>query len=113
MFASLLRPKKTRARVSETTPLLAALSKYRAHHSHTRAPDEPAHGLDDDDDGHGDDDDNDNDLPYAAELDDEDDDARRDGPLLPVFSAELLGPSAAMLPPASCLLPPFPSCVLR
>jgi hypothetical protein len=100
MFASLLRPKKTR--VSETTPLLAALSKYRA--LHNGGSSEPADGPDDYDD-HDDPDDHANGLPYDAELDDEDDDGRRDGPLLPVFSAELLGPS----PPWSSL-PPFLCC---
>jgi hypothetical protein len=86
MFASLLRPKKSR--VSETTPLLEALNKYRARHEE---PSEPADDDDYPDDG----------LPYDGEVDDEvddeDDDRRRDGPLLPVFSYEVLGQSPLLL----------------
>lgn len=74
MFASLRRSKKSRP--SETTPLLAALHKYRNRH-------EEASEADDDyeDDA----------AQYHGEVDDEDEDRRRDGPLLPVFSAEFLG----------------------
>jgi hypothetical protein len=75
MFASLLRSKKSRP--SETTPLLAALHKYRNrdHEGASEAED------DYDDDA----------AQYVGEIDDEDEDRRRDGPLLPVFSSELLG----------------------
>ena len=76
MFASLLRSKKS-SRASETTPLLAAIHKYRNRHN-----DEASEADDDyeDDIGH-----------YDGEVDDEDEDRRRDGPLLPVFSSEFLG----------------------
>lgn len=81
MFNSLLRSKK-RSRPSETTPLLAALHKYRSRHSDG----DEAHGLEADDDYEA------AGGQYGGELDDEDDDRRgRDGPLLPVFSSEFLG----------------------
>ncbi|KAI8942688.1 hypothetical protein NX059_000737 [Plenodomus lindquistii] len=72
MFASLLRSKKSQP--AETTPLLAALSRYRSRQH--GEPDEPDGfpGLD----------------QYEDEDDDEDDDRRRDGSLLPVFSSEVL-----------------------
>lgn len=77
MFNSLLRSKK-KSRPSETTPLLAALHKYRTRHS----DEAPEH--DDDYGAAG--------AQYDGEVDDEDDDHRgRDGPLLPVFSSEFLG----------------------
>ena len=76
MFNSLLRSKKS-SRPSETTPLLAALHKYRGRHS-DEAPE-----RDDDYEAAG--------GQYHGEVDDEDDDRRRDGPLLPVFSSEFLG----------------------
>lgn len=76
MFASLLRSKKS-SRSSETTPLLAAIHKYRNRHH-----DEASEGDDNyrEERGHSD-----------AEVYDEDHDRRRDGPLLPVFSSEFLG----------------------
>lgn len=76
MFASLLRSKKS-SRSSETTPLLAALHKYRNRHN-----EEASEGDDDYEDHVG---------RYDGEIDDEDHDCRRDGPLLPVFSSEFLG----------------------
>lgn len=88
MFASLLRPRKQDG--DETTPLLQALRRYRSR----------------DDEAPSDDDDN-NDLahnPYDGqdeEFEDEDH-GRRDGPLLPVFSAEVLGMSTPAV--ISCLL---------
>ncbi|KAJ8110145.1 hypothetical protein OPT61_g6933 [Boeremia exigua] len=75
MFASLLRSKKS-SRSSETTPLLAALHKYRSRHN------DEAEEADDDYEGHA--------GQYEGEVDDEDHDRRRDGPLLPVFSSEFL-----------------------
>jgi hypothetical protein len=73
MFASLLRSKKSRP--SETTPLLAALHKYRHHDEASEADDDYEEDL----------------AQYDGEVDDEDEDRRRDGPLLPVFSSEFLG----------------------
>jgi hypothetical protein len=76
MFTSLLRSKKRAP--SETTPLLAALSKFRR-----RRNGEPEEA--------------DNDVPDAvAQYDDDDDDddednRGRDGSLLPVFSPAFLG----------------------
>ncbi|KAH6614174.1 hypothetical protein C7974DRAFT_72229 [Boeremia exigua] len=75
MFASLLRSKKS-SRSSETTPLLAALHKYRSRHN-----DEASEVEDHYEDHTG---------RYDGEIHDEDHDRRRDGPLLPVFSSELL-----------------------
>jgi hypothetical protein len=77
MFASLLRSKKSRP--AETTPLLAALRKYRNRN------DEPSEAEADDD--------YEDDLAQydGEEVDDEDEDRHRDGPLLPVFSSEFLG----------------------
>jgi hypothetical protein len=89
MFASLFRSQKSRP--SETTPLLAALNRYRSHHNGAQEPDEHdddatagrahdnGHGH-----GHGDDDDDGDD-------DEENEDRRRDGTLLPVFSSTFLG----------------------
>lgn len=73
MFASLLRSKKSQP--SESTPLLAALNRYRSRqHGEPSEPDESP-GLD----------------QYEDEDDEENFDRRRhDGPLLPVFSSELL-----------------------
>jgi hypothetical protein len=75
MFASLLRPKKSGA--SETTPLLAALSKFR---NRRNGEAEEA-------------DDNVSDVivQYEDEDEEEDDDRGRDGSLLPVFSPAFLG----------------------
>lgn len=72
MFASLLRPNARRP--SETTPLLAALNKYRQRQN--GEPSEP-----------------DEDQEFIAQYEDEDEDEDRqpDGPLLPVFSSEVLG----------------------
>lgn len=76
MFTSLLRSKKSQP--SETTPLLAAIHKYRA-----RRNDEASDGEDDYEDDV---------AQYDGEVDDEDaGHRRRDGPLLPVFSSEFLG----------------------
>lgn len=74
MFASLLRSKKS-SRSSETTPLLAAIHRYRSRH----------------DDEVGEDDYEDERGQFDVEVYDEDHDHRRDGPLLPVFSSEFLG----------------------
>lgn len=79
MFASLLRSKKS-SRSSETTPLLAALHKYRSRHN------DEASEHDVDYEQHA--------GRYDGEVDDEDHDRRRDGPLLPVFSSEFLGSSS-------------------
>jgi hypothetical protein len=76
MFASLLRSKKS-SRSSETTPLLAAIHRYR-----NRNNDEASEGEDDYGDEPG---------QFDGEIYDEDHDRRRDGPLLPVFSSEFLG----------------------
>ncbi|KAF2866247.1 hypothetical protein BDV95DRAFT_505392 [Massariosphaeria phaeospora] len=78
MFASLLRTRNDRR--SETTPLLAALSRYRA-----RRDDEEDHADEADDD-----DDPEEVAPYDGEDEDEDHHGRGDGPLLPVFSSEVL-----------------------
>ncbi|KAL6710045.1 hypothetical protein ACN47E_009836 [Coniothyrium glycines] len=75
MFASLLRSKKKRP--SETTPLLAALNRYRSRQNGDASePDEdyPAVITQYEDD----------------EDDDEENDRRQDGPLLPVFSSAVL-----------------------
>lgn len=77
MFASLLRSKKRSPRASETTPLLAAIHKYRNRHN-----DEASEADDDYEDDLG---------QFDGEIYDEDHDRRRDGPLLPVFSSEFLG----------------------
>jgi hypothetical protein len=83
MFASLAQSKKTSP--SETTPLLAALQRYRNRQN----------GVDEaDDDGEaavmaqygGEEEEEDEDR--------EDEDRQRDGPLLPVFSSTFLGMSA-------------------
>lgn len=78
MFASLLRSNKKRP--SETTPLLAALNRYRSrqngedseadeeHQNHRRVI-----------------------TRYDGGDEDEDDGRRQDGPLLPVFSSAVLG----------------------
>lgn len=75
MFASLLQSKKRRP--SETTPLLAALNRYRS-----RQNGEADEGEDDDAENIG---------RYEGEEEEEDEDRRRDGPLLPVFSSTFLG----------------------
>jgi hypothetical protein len=76
MFASLLRSKKKQP--SETTPLLAALHRYRS-----RQNGEPSEAADDDYPGVM--------IQYDGEDEDEDEHRRRDGPLLPVFAATVLG----------------------
>jgi hypothetical protein len=75
MFASLFASKSQRQ--SETTPLLAALNRYRRRH--------------DGQDSEADDNEPDAAAPYDGEDDDEDEDRQRDGPLLPVFSSVVLG----------------------
>jgi hypothetical protein len=81
MFASLLQSKNTTP--SETTPLLAALKRFRNHQN-------DVDGVPDDDEaaviaqyGRGEED----------EEEREDEDRHRDGPLLPVFSSTFLGMS--------------------
>ncbi|KAH7130447.1 hypothetical protein B0J11DRAFT_252223 [Dendryphion nanum] len=75
MFASLLRT--PRARQSERTPLLAALTRFHGRY------DDGEHSASDRDDEN-----NDEVAQYDGEDEDEDNDLRRqqDGPLLPVFS---------------------------
>ncbi|KAH8728720.1 hypothetical protein GQ44DRAFT_608500 [Phaeosphaeriaceae sp. PMI808] len=75
MFASLVRSKKSHP--SESTPLLAALNRYRSRHN----------GVDDEleDDHH-----QGRGRSPQSEHDDEDEDRRQDGPLLPVFSSTVL-----------------------
>lgn len=74
MFASFLRSNKRRP--SETTPLLEALSRYRSRqHGETSEPGEYAEAV----------------AQYDGEDEDDDEDRGQDGPLLPVFSSELLG----------------------
>ena len=82
MFASLLRTRKDAAG-PESTPLLQALNRYRARDADRRSAD------DDDDEADA--------AHYdAGDEDYEDEDhGRRDGPLLPVFSSEVLGASPA------------------
>lgn len=76
MFASLLRPNARRP--SETTPLLAALNKYRQRQNgEPSEPDEDQEFIAQYEDG--------------GEDEDEDEDRQPDGPLLPVFSSEVLG----------------------
>ncbi|KAJ4368337.1 hypothetical protein N0V83_006693 [Neocucurbitaria cava] len=74
MFASLLRSKKSRP--SETTPLLAALKKYRSRQNgeSSEAEDDYPEVI----------------ARYDGEDEDEHVGRRRDGPLLPVFSSEVL-----------------------
>lgn len=77
MFASLLRSKKSHP--SETTPLLAALNRYRNRQ----------HGVDE-----AQEDEPEDIAQYEGEEEDEEDeDRQRDGPLLPVFSSTFLGMS--------------------
>ena len=92
MFNSLLGSRKD-GQPSETTPLLEALARYRSRndeHSGSEAEDYVAaqyHGGEDDEDE-----------------DEDDGNNQRDGPLLPVFSAEFLG---TYLPfPHTCCSPP-------
>ncbi|KAL5384599.1 hypothetical protein PMIN03_004994 [Paraphaeosphaeria minitans] len=75
MFASLLRTRKDAAG-PETTPLLQALNRYRRRDADARSP------ADDDDDA----------AHYDAGDEDyeNEDPGRRDGPLLPFFSPEVL-----------------------
>jgi hypothetical protein len=75
MFASFFRSKLRRP--SETTPLLAALNKYRRRQNG--------------EDSEADDNEPDTIAQYDGEDEDEDEDRQRDGPLLPVFSSEVLG----------------------
>jgi hypothetical protein len=80
MFNSLLRSKQRRP--SETTPLLAALSKYRSRRNlDVDAEDDSPDGIAQ---YHGGEDEQEEDY-------EEDEDRRRDGPLLPVFSSTFLG----------------------
>lgn len=75
MFASLLR--STKKRPSESTPLLAALNRYRSRqHGETSEADDDYRGRV---------------AHYDGEDEDEDEDRRQDGPLLPVFSSAVLG----------------------
>jgi hypothetical protein len=77
MFASLRRSKKRRP--SETTPLLAALDRYRNRRNGVEeAQEDDAEGMNQDE---------------GDEEEDEDEDRQRDGPLLPVFSSAFLGMS--------------------
>jgi hypothetical protein len=75
MFASFFGSKSRRP--SETTPLLAALNKYRRRQNG--------------EDSGADDNEPDAIAQYDGEDEDEDEDRQRDGPLLPVFSSEVLG----------------------
>jgi hypothetical protein len=91
MFPSILRPQKGRSSHSERAPLLAALSKFRF------GGEERSASEDDEDDG---------DIAQYDGEDDEDDHARhgqRDGPLLPVFSSEVLGMQTYIHVPLLCL----------
>ncbi|KAH3966157.1 hypothetical protein HBH98_095950 [Parastagonospora nodorum] len=74
MFASLLRSKKSHP--SETTPLLAALNRYRnRQHGGDEAQEDDPEDI----------------AQYEGEEEDEEDeDRQRDGPLLPVFSSTFL-----------------------
>jgi hypothetical protein len=75
MFASLLGSKNRRP--SETTPLLAALSRYRNRQNGVdEAQEDNVEGIAQDE---------------GEEEDEEDEDRQRDGPLLPVFSSTFLG----------------------
>jgi hypothetical protein len=83
MFASLLRSKTRRP--SETTPLLAALDRYRNRRNGVEeAQEDDAEGMNQDE---GDEEED------EEEEEDEDEDRQRDGPLLPVFSSTFLGMS--------------------
>jgi hypothetical protein len=75
MFTSFFGSKSRRP--SETTPLLAALNKYRRRQNG--------------EDSGADDNEPDAVAQYEGEDEDEDEDRQRDGPLLPVFSSEVLG----------------------
>ena len=80
MFKSLLRTTH-KGRRSETTPLLAALQRYRS-----RQNDDERSASE------GEDDYPEDIAQYDGDYEEgEDDDGRRDGPLLPVFSSEVLG----------------------
>ncbi|KAF2031454.1 hypothetical protein EK21DRAFT_62959 [Setomelanomma holmii] len=73
MFTSLLRSNKRR--LSETTPLLAALQQYRSRRNgDTDAADDYPDRI----------------AQYDGEEEEEDEDRQRDGPLLPVFSSTFL-----------------------
>ena len=76
MFASYFRKKSRRP--SETTPLLTAINRYRR-----RQNGEDEHDEDEDEP--------DALAQYEGEDDEQDEDHERDGPLLPVFSSEVLG----------------------
>jgi hypothetical protein len=80
MFASFFSKKSRRP--SETTPLLAAINRYRRRQNGQDSDDE--HDPDAID-------------QYEGDEDDEDEDRQRDGPLLPVFSSEVLGRRRDML----------------
>jgi hypothetical protein len=77
MFASFFSKKSRRP--SETTPLLAAINRYRRRQNGQDSDD--GHDPDAIDQYEGD----------EGDEDDEDEDRQRDGPLLPVFSSEVLG----------------------
>jgi hypothetical protein len=87
MFASFFGSKSRRP--SETTPLLAALNKYRRRQNG--------------DDSEADDNEADAIAQYDGEDEDDDEDRQRDGPLLPVFSSEVLGRRRC----ATCELLPY------
>lgn len=78
MFKSLLGSRKD-GLPTETTPLLAALARYRSRNDEQSASEADEYVAQYDG---GDEDDEDEDEGQAN---------RRDGPLLPVFSAEFLG----------------------
>jgi hypothetical protein len=86
MFASLFQSKK--GSPSETTPLLAALHRYRSRrHGTNEAAEGDAEVI----------------AQYEGEEEEEDEDEeqededrQRDGPLLPVFSSTFLGTSAKL-----------------
>ena len=80
MFASFFGSKSRRP--SETTPLLAAINRYRRRQNgeDSESENEPE-GI----------------AQYDGDEDDEDEDRQRDGPLLPVFSSQVLGRRRRML----------------
>jgi hypothetical protein len=86
MFASLFQSKK--GNPSETTPLLAALHRYRSRrHGTNEAAEGDAEVIAHYQGEEGDED---------EEQEQEDEDRQRDGPLLPVFSSTFLGTSAKL-----------------
>jgi len=94
MFASFLQSKKRQP--SETTPLLAALNRYRSRQNGEADEEDDAEAIGQDD----------------GEEEYEDEDRQRDGPLLPVFSSTFLGMLALMrhcLPSLTILQTAYPS----